>query len=59
MTLKAQAAVYKHTKGNTLYVSIPSKMAEDSQFPFKAGDKVFLDAEFGTLVIKKQEARTK
>jgi hypothetical protein len=38
--LSTQATVYKHTKGNTLYVSIPSKMAQDSAFPVKEGDQV-------------------
>jgi hypothetical protein len=38
--LASEATVYKHTKGNTLYVSIPSKMAQDSGFPIKEGEKV-------------------
>lgn len=52
MTDTAEARIYKHTKGNTLYVSIPARMAQDSQFPFKEGDKVMLSFGNNRLVVE-------
>ncbi len=51
--------VWKHPKAKTLYLSIPSKMAQDSQFPIKGGDTVLIewDSEDPTkLVIRKKES---
>lgn len=42
MVLSGQSKVCKHPKAATLYISIPARMAVDSQFDFKAGDKVLL-----------------
>jgi hypothetical protein len=52
--LSTEATVYKHTKGNTLYVSIPSKLAQDSAFPIKEGDAVEIewDQDLKAIVIK-------
>jgi Antidote-toxin recognition MazE, bacterial antitoxin len=52
MVLVSEATVYKHTKGNTLYVSIPSKMAQDSAFTIKEGDEVKISFENGAIVIR-------
>ena len=41
--LSGKSKIYKHLKADTLYLTIPSKMAMDSKFPFKAGDEVFLE----------------
>ena len=41
--LSGRSKIYKHPKADTLYLTIPSKMAMDSKFPFKAGDEVFLE----------------
>jgi antitoxin component of MazEF toxin-antitoxin module len=59
--LVAQATVYKHTKGNTLYVSIPSKMAQDSVFPVKEGDQVEIvwDKDLEAIVIKPKKPSSK
>jgi hypothetical protein len=59
--LASEATVYKHTKGNTLYVSIPSKMAQDSGFPIKEGEKVDIvwSDELKAIVIKPKKATTK
>jgi hypothetical protein len=43
--LSSQTLIYKHTKGGTLYLSIASKMAADSNFPFKPGDLVEVDCD--------------
>jgi len=32
--------LYKHTKSDTLYLAIPSKVAQDSTFIFKKGEDV-------------------
>ncbi len=56
--LATNATVYKHTKGNTLYVSIPSKMAQDSAFTIKEGDEVNMefDTARGAIVITLKKA---
>jgi hypothetical protein len=68
LTLKAKATVYRHTKGHTLYISIPSKMAQDSAFPFKKGDKVTLEVVSasdpgywfaGAMMVKKVERKAR
>lgn len=61
LILVAEATVYKHTKGKTLYVSIPSKMALDSQFTIKDGDHVdiLFDKETGEIRIKPKAATAK
>jgi len=40
MVLMAQAKLYKHPKAQTLYVTIPSKVVQDSTFAFKPGEEV-------------------
>ena len=59
--LSTQATVYKHTKGNTLYVSIPSKMAQDSAFPVKEGDQVEIvwDKDLEAIVIRPKKASSR
>lgn len=47
-----EATIYKHTKGNTLYVSIPSRMAQDSAFPFREGQRVTISIQGKKLVIE-------
>lgn len=41
--LTAEATIYKHTRGKTLYLSLPADLTVDSAFPFKAGDRVKID----------------
>jgi len=52
---EAESTVYKHQKAGTLYVSIPSKLATDSQFPFKAGDTVRIKIIDRTVTLEKVE----
>lgn len=40
--LQGKSKLYQHPKAQTLYLSIPSKIVSDSQFSFKAGDRVKL-----------------
>ncbi len=42
MILSGNSTLYKHPKAQTLYLTIPARMAQDSQFDMKAGDKVLL-----------------
>jgi hypothetical protein len=52
--LEAEATVYKHTKGNTLYLSIPARLGMDSAFPFKPGDKVSIEIyDEGAILVSK------
>ena len=54
MLLVGQAKVFKHGKAKTLYVSIPAKVADDSQFTIKEGDlvEVKFDPDEGAVVIR-------
>jgi len=38
--LEGKSKLYQHPKAKTMYITIPSRVSTDSQFPFKAGDKV-------------------
>jgi hypothetical protein len=40
MTLKGQSTVFKHGKAATLYLTLPSMLAQDSKCPVKEGDNV-------------------
>jgi hypothetical protein len=42
MVLRGESTIFKRGKARTLYCSIPSKMALDSQFPIREGDTVIL-----------------
>ena len=59
--LATEATVYKHTKGNTLYVSIPSKLAQDSGFPIREGEKVDIEwnPDMKAIVIKPKKGTAK
>lgn len=54
MLLIGQSKVFKHGKAKTLYVSIPSKVAEDSAFTIREGDtvEVKFDKELNAVVIR-------
>lgn len=40
LVLVGETKLYKHTKADTLYLSIPSKLVQDSTFVFKKGERV-------------------
>jgi len=46
--------LYQHPKAKTMYLTIPSRIATDSTFNFKAGDKVSViyDPSKKQLIIK-------
>jgi len=43
MVLKAKSKILKIPEANTQYVTIPSSMTVDSQYPFKPNDEVQLE----------------
>ena len=51
--------IFKHGKANTLYLVIPSMLAQDSSFPFKSGERVKISIEVEEtgpyLVIEKSD----
>lgn len=59
--LIGEAKIYKHPKADTLYLSIPSKVVQDSTFIFKKGDKVKIryDPEKKVLIVEPLNKNTK
>ena len=51
MVLKAKTKFY--LTRNRLYLYVPMDIVKDSQFPFKAGEKVIIEIEDKKIVIKK------
>ena len=52
--LMGEAKIYKHPKADTLYVTIPSKVVQDSTFIIKKGDRVKIrwDPEKKALIVE-------
>jgi hypothetical protein len=59
--LTGQSKVFRHGKAKTLYLSIPSKMAEDSAFTIKEGDivEIKFDRQLGAVVIRPKDKKSK
>jgi hypothetical protein len=59
LLLIGQAKVFKHGKAKTLYVSIPSKVAQDSAFTIREGDMVEVEfkKDLDAVIIKKKSAK--
>lgn len=59
MVLKAESKILKNPDANTQYVTIPSSMTIDSQYPFKPNDAVELevDREKGTLIVRRSRKK--
>lgn len=57
--LAGEAKLYKHQKADTLYLSIPSKIAQDSAFVFKKGDRVHIryDPERKVIIVQPLKAQ--
>ena len=49
--LVGEAKVFRHGKAKTLYVSIPSDVALDSQFKIKEGDNVEVEWDTDKQVV--------
>jgi hypothetical protein len=52
--LKATAEVFRHGTAKTLYVAIPSRMAQDSTMPFTEGDVVELEIKGKVVEMRKK-----
>jgi hypothetical protein len=59
--LIGEAKVFKHGKAKTLYVTIPSAMAQDSAFTIKDGDTVELefDKEKNAVILRPKVSRSR
>jgi len=59
MGLEGEGLVTKSKTSATHYVTIPSWIARDSQFPFKAGEKVKVTVlpDEGKIIITKKRER--
>ena len=53
MALRGRGSIYQHVKGK-MYVYIPAAVRDDSQFPFKSGEKVIVSIKADTLIVKKE-----
>jgi len=55
MVLKSESKIYQHIEAKTMYLTIPSEIASDSQFPFKKGEIVIIEIVNDELIIKRKE----
>ncbi|MCK4995621.1 MAG: hypothetical protein KAR55_01930 [Thermoplasmatales archaeon] len=54
MALQGKGTIYRHVKGK-MYVYIPASVRDDSQFPFKEGEKVMVTIKDKGLLIDKDK----
>ena len=62
MPLKAETKIVKNPNANTMYITIPAVLAQDSAFPFKEGSSVEVEIVTdertvgkGVIVVRKTE----
>ena len=57
MVIKAKSKILKNPKAKTQYITIPSDMTQDSQYPFKLNDVVELeiDEKKGILIVRRSQ----
>ena len=55
MAIQGNGTIYQHVKGK-MYVYIPSVVRDDSQFPFKAGEKVNSNINGNKLIVEKKKS---
>jgi len=57
--LKTRIKIAQSKKAWTQYITIPAAMVQDSQYPFKDGDELFLEIEpaTGTMILSKTERK--
>ena len=53
MVLQGRGTIYQHVKGK-MYVYIPAGVRDDSQFPFKPGEKVNVTIDGSKLIVEKE-----
>ena len=56
MVLKTKIKISQSKKAWTQYITVPSAVVQDSQYPFKASDELHLEIEpnFGIMIISKK-----
>jgi len=54
MALQGKGTIYRHVKGK-MYVYVPASVRDDSQFPFKEGEKVIVSIRDKGLVIEREK----
>lgn len=54
MALQGKGTIYRHVKGK-MYVYIPASVRDDSQFPFKPGEKVNVSIDGKKLIVEKEK----
>lgn len=59
--LVGESKIYKHPNAETLYLTIPSRVVQDSTFIFKKGDRVSIryDPEKKVIIIEPISKETK
>lgn len=57
MVLKTIVKVSQSKKAWTQYLTIPSAVVQDSQYPFEDGDRLYLEVEpvTGVMIISKED----
>jgi len=45
LTLKVETRILENKQAKTQYITIPARVVQDSQYPFKANDTVELEIE--------------
>ena len=54
--IKANGKIFRRTKAFTMYISVPSSLVRDSQFPFsRDSEEVIISIENDCLIIRKKE----
>ena len=59
--LVGESKIYKHPNAETLYLTIPAKVVQDSTFLFKKGDRVSIryDPEKKAIIVEPINKKTK
>lgn len=53
--IEAKGKIFRRTKAFTMYISVPSSIVRDSQFPFsRDSEEVIISIENDCLIIKKK-----
>jgi len=52
MPLEAKSKLFKHKKAETLYLTLPARLSNDSAFPFEAGEEVEIKIKNKRLIIE-------
>lgn len=55
MVVKSNSRIRGHPRASTLYITIPSELAKDSNFPLHENDNVTISIENAHILIEKIE----